>query len=155
MQDRQGVLAENAHYIKTVLTILQHNARHRAASNIKTYLALSKNSSFSRWNPNETNDLQRVLVSEATPQRMLKSILLISAPSSSHQRHRLDVQLPEPSRDVNVEGADRGRSRRRQPQEEPSTSHVVKERLRREKLNERFIILRSLVPFVTKVRMYI
>nr|CAB3456075.1 unnamed protein product [Digitaria exilis] len=124
----------------------------RAASNIKTYLALSKNSSFSRWNPNETNDLQRVLVSEATPQRMLKSILLISAPSSSHQRHRLDVQLPEPSRDVNVEGADRGRSRRRQPQEGPSTSHVVKERLRREKLNERASILGDTIEYVKQLR---
>jgi hypothetical protein len=37
-------------------------------------------------------------------------------------------------------------------QTELSASHVLKERRRREKLNEGFAMLRSLVPFVTKVR---
>ncbi|GAB2281180.1 hypothetical protein Dimus_015783 [Dionaea muscipula] len=36
------------------------------------------------------------------------------------------------------------------PSDEPSANHVLAERRRREKLNERFIISRSLVPFVTK-----
>jgi hypothetical protein len=35
-----------------------------------------------------------------------------------------------------------------------SANHVLKERRRREKLNEKFIILRSLVPFMTKVIKY-
>ena len=42
----QAALAENAHYIKTVLTILRRNACRRAqlaaAQSIRTYLALSK-----------------------------------------------------------------------------------------------------------------
>ncbi|OEL26559.1 Basic helix-loop-helix protein A [Dichanthelium oligosanthes] len=150
----QAVLAENAHYIETVLTILRHNAHRQAqtaASSIKTYLALSKNSSFSRWNPKVgTNDidLQRMLSSEGAPQRMLKSILF-SAPSSSHRRHRGEAaQSPEPSRD---DGEGTGGSRGGQALAELSASHVVKERQRREKLNERFIVLRSLVPFVTKM----
>ncbi|CAN6180549.1 unnamed protein product [Urochloa humidicola] len=149
----QAALAENAHYIETVLTILRRNAGRQAqavASNIKTYLALSKNTPFSRWNPKGT---KRLLTPEGTPQRMLKSILSSAAPtrcSSSHRRHRGKVQSPpEPIRD-DSEGT--GRSRRGQGQApELSASHVVKERQRREKLNERFIILRSLVPFVTKM----
>ena len=92
-----------------------------------------------------------MLISEGSPQRMLKSILFIGAPAAgySHQRHRREVvQPPEPSRD---DGEGTSRSRRGQGQAELSASHVLKERRRREKLNERFIALRSLVPFVTKV----
>jgi len=90
---------------------------------------------------------------EGTPQRMLKSILL-GAPSSSHRSYRGDaVQSPEPRDD----GEGTSRSRRGPVpvpvQAELSASHVLKERRRREKLNERFLMLRSLVPFVTKVRM--
>ncbi|CAN6213523.1 unnamed protein product [Urochloa humidicola] len=150
----QAVLAENAHYIETVLTILRRNASRQAqavASNIKTYLALSKNTPFSRWSHKGT---KRLLISESTQQRMLKSILFSNPTrcSSSHQRHRGEAaKSPEmPNRD---DGEDAGRSRRGQAQaaELMSASHVVKERQRREKLNERFMILRSLVPFVTKI----
>jgi len=91
-----------------------------------------------------------MLISEGSPQRMLKSVLFIGAPAAgySHQWHRREVQPPEPSRD---DGEGTSRSRRGQGQAELSASHVLKERRRREKLNERFIALRSLVPFVTKV----
>ena len=39
--------------------------------------------------------------------------------------------------------------------EETNGSHVLAERRRREKLNDRFMTLRALVPFVTKVRSYL
>ncbi|RLN35719.1 hypothetical protein C2845_PM03G24770 [Panicum miliaceum] len=152
----QAALAENAHYVETVLTILRHDAcrRAQAAPCIRTYLALSKSSSFSRWNPEGTNDLQRMLISGGSPQRMLKSILFIGAPTSRyshHQRHRGEVQSPDPSCPGRDDGEGTSRSRRGQGQAELSTSHVLKERQRREKFNERFVVLRSLVPFVTKM----
>ncbi|XP_062188725.1 transcription factor BHLH42-like [Phragmites australis] len=139
----QAAPTENDHYTETVLTILRKNARRQTqtASNIKAYLAVSNNSSFSRWNPKRTDDLQSMMVSGGTPQRMLKSILY-DVPS----RYRGEAQSLEPRDD---EGA--SRSQRGQVQAELSASHVLKERRRREKLNERFIVLRSLVPFVTKM----
>ncbi|XP_062186647.1 transcription factor BHLH42-like [Phragmites australis] len=140
----QAIPPENAHYAETVLTILRHNVCRRTASNVKTYLAVSNNSSFSRWNTKGTDDLQNILNPKGTPQRMLKSILF-NVPSS-HRRCRGDAQSPEPR-----DGEGASRSRRGQVQAEMSASHVLKERRRREKLNERFIILRSLVPFVTKM----
>jgi hypothetical protein len=86
-----------------------------------------------------------MMVSECTPQRMLKAILLFNVDSSQYKCR--EAQSPEATRDS--EGT--SRTRRGQGRAELSASHVLKERRRREKLNERFIVLRSLVPFVTKV----
>lgn len=81
------------------------------------------------------------MVFVCTPQRMLKAIL--SNVNSRQFRYREEAQSPE-ARD----GEGTSRTQRGQ---ELSVSHVLKERRRREKLNERFVVLRSLVPFVTKV----
>lgn len=94
-----------------------------------------------------------MLIPEGTPQRMLKSVLLGAPSSSSHRSHRGEVQSssPEPRGD-DGEGTSRSRRGPVPSQTELSASHVLKERRRREKLNEGFAMLRSLVPFVTKVR---
>ena len=80
---------------------------------------------------------------EGTSQWLLKYILF-SVPFL-HTKYR-DENSPK-SRD----GDSAGRFRKGTPQDELSANHVLAERRRREKLNERFIILRSLVPFVTKM----
>ncbi|KAJ1288618.1 hypothetical protein BS78_02G101700 [Paspalum vaginatum] len=154
-QDEAVVLPEHAHYVKTVLEILRHNhnacrqAQAAATGTIKTYLALSKNSPFSRWSRNGVHGM--LITHGGTPQRMLKSVLL-GAPSRS--RPCGEAQSPEPrTTTTDGEGTSSSRSRRgQQVQGEPmSGSHVLKERRRREKLNQRFVVLRSLVPFVTKM----
>ncbi|KAK3126680.1 hypothetical protein QOZ80_7AG0560560 [Eleusine coracana subsp. coracana] len=136
----QAIPPENAHYAETVLRVLKYNVQQQTASSVKTYLALSNSSSFSRWNTKRPVDLQSMMVSECTPQRMLKAILLNV---SSRQFQFREGQSPE-ARD----GEGTSRTRRGH---ELSASHVLKERRRREKLNERFVVLRSLVPFVTKM----
>ncbi|KAG0542154.1 hypothetical protein BDA96_02G078700 [Sorghum bicolor] len=159
----QAVLAENAHYVETVLAILRFNASRQtqaASSNTKAYLALSKNSSFSRWTTSwnhkaSNNDLQSMLIpdDEGAPQRLLKSILLGAPSSSSHPSYKGADAAVHSSPEPRDDGEGTSRSRRAPPVQpaELSASHVLKERRRREKLNERFVMLRSLVPFVTKM----
>ncbi|TVU40048.1 hypothetical protein EJB05_13495, partial [Eragrostis curvula] len=141
----QAIPPENAHYAETVLRILSYNMRQQTAANIKAYLAVSTNSPFSRWNTKRPADVWSTKVSECTPQRMLKGILF--SVNSSQCKSRGEAQSPDQPRD----GEGMSRSRRGQVQAELSASHVLKERRRREKLNERFVVLRSLVPFVTKM----
>jgi hypothetical protein len=136
--ENQAIVSpENAHYTETVLSILHGNTRRQAAEpNIRSYLAVSHQSSFSAWHP---TILGRTITERATPQRLLKSVLL-SAACSSHCKPHDDPRCDN----VGTVGLRR--------EVDFSGNHVLQERKRREKLNERFIILRSLVPFVTKVQ---
>uniref|UniRef100_A0A803MX92 BHLH domain-containing protein n=1 Tax=Chenopodium quinoa TaxID=63459 RepID=A0A803MX92_CHEQI len=103
--------------------------------------------------------------------------LVAVGPTPSHQHHTVDSfittkstrrwpvmqqqqlqdpiiisnNLQTPSLDLHYMALGRGKSTSGPPHDELSASHVLAERRRREKLNERFVILRSLVPFVTKM----
>ncbi|XP_008790988.1 basic helix-loop-helix protein A isoform X2 [Phoenix dactylifera] len=135
----QDLSPEDAHYSETVSTILQNNLSRWVDSNYMGYLPHPQQSSFSKWNSRRDHHLN--VICEGTPQWLLKNILF-NIPNL-HCKYK-DENSPK-SRDGE------GGIRKGTPQEELSANHVLAERRRREKLNERFIILRSLVPFVTKM----
>ncbi|PPD93617.1 hypothetical protein GOBAR_DD09448 [Gossypium barbadense] len=134
-----GLAQENTHYSQTVSAILQGQPT-RWADSLPTY---STESAFSKWTIRSDHHQLPVALEGASSQWLLKYILF-SVPLL-HSKYR-DENSPK-ARDADAAA----RFRKGTPQEELSANHVLAERRRREKLNERFIILRSLVPFVTKM----
>ncbi|XP_048534295.1 transcription factor BHLH42 [Triticum urartu] len=126
-------MAENAHYAQTLSLILHRNNALRQAGGLNTgsYLAVSLQSSFSRW---DAGIHGRTVAQGTTRQKMLKSVLLFFSAACN-----------KPPGDPRCDDAGARR------EVDFGASHVMQERKRREKLNERFIVLRSLVPFVTKM----
>nr|QTO65813.1 transparent testa 8 [Aristolochia praevenosa] len=141
----EEVSQEDAQYFQTVSGILERNSNRGApqysSSSSGGYLGYSQQSAFSKWCCRD--DLLLRPHPEAASQHMLKYVLF-TVPF-----------LHTKSRDYNssksLEGSPAIKFRKCTPQDELSVNHVLAERRRREKLNERFIILRSLVPFVTKM----
>ncbi|XP_019256877.1 PREDICTED: truncated basic helix-loop-helix protein A isoform X2 [Nicotiana attenuata] len=160
---------EDTHYSQTVSTILEHLSNQSSKFSSTTMGCISHDSAQSAFalcpsttvcSPNPAHCRRRrhddsLLDSGgASPssQRLLKSILF-TVPFL-HTKYQSEAS-PK-SRDVATVDSSSTASRFRKgcsitSQEEPSGNHVLAERRRREKLNERFIILRSLVPFVTKM----
>nr|ATZ76577.1 bHLH transcription factor [Rubus genevieri] len=133
---------DDTHYSETVSTILQNQATRRTDSSSNDYVTYSSQSAFAKWT--SRGDHHHLLVPvEGTSQWLLKYILF-SVPFL-HSKYR-DENSPK-----SHDGDGSTRLRKGTPQDELSANHVLAERRRREKLNERFIILRSLVPFVTKM----
>ncbi|XP_020113578.1 basic helix-loop-helix protein A-like isoform X1 [Ananas comosus] len=138
----QELSQEDAHYSETVTTILRHNSSRGDESKSNDYFVPSRQTAFAGWN--STRDHPQIVLSEGTSQWLLKT-MLFRVPTL-HCRYKDENSPPS------IEGEGGGsRSRKGAAQEEPSANHVLAERRRREKLNERFIVLRSLVPFVTKM----
>lgn len=134
---------EDTHYSQTVSTILhtQTQPSRWAETSSTAYVPYSTQSAFAKWTIR--GDPHIHVPVEGTCQWLLKYILF-SVPFL-HSKYR-DENSPK-LRD----GDASTRFRKGTPQDELSANHVLAERRRREKLNERFIILRSLVPFVTKM----
>lgn len=144
---------EDTHYSQTVSTILQHQSSRWSDSSSSSsaaatgYLMYSSQSSFSKWNPRPSDHhYDAAIPADGTSQWLLKYILF-TVPFL-HTKHHNDNNSPK-----SASAADSASRFRKgtTPQDELSANHVLAERRRREKLNERFIILRSLVPFVTKM----
>nr|BAE20058.1 bHLH transcription factor [Lilium hybrid division I] len=136
----QDLSQQDAHYSETVSSILHNNSSRWAGSVPISYLSHSWQTAFSKWN---SRDQVLQVLSEGTSQRMLK-YNMFTVPHL-HSRPKDENSLES--------GVGDGESKFQKGtlQEELSANHVLAERRRREKLNERFIILRSLVPFVTKM----
>lgn len=139
----EDMAQEDTHYSQTVSTILQtQRIRWGGDSSSAAYLAYSNQSAFTKWTMRCSDHILHLPV-EGTSQWFLKYILF----SVPYLHHKYREENSPKSRD----GDAATRFRKGAAQDELSANHVLAERRRREKLNERFIILRSLVPFVTKM----
>ncbi|GMI85782.1 TRANSPARENT TESTA 8 [Hibiscus trionum] len=138
---------DHTQYSQTVSTILQAQPTRWAESPSTGFAATysTTQSAFSSWTTRSDQHLHSAVV-EGTSQWLLKYILF-TVPFL-HSKYR-DENSPK-LRDSDAATA-AARFRKGTAQEELSANHVLAERRRREKLNERFVILRSLVPFVTKM----
>nr|QTO65809.1 transparent testa 8 [Aristolochia lindneri] len=129
---------EDAQYFETVSGILERNAGRWAnseAPSSSSSSAFGASSAFSKWSTCRwESDRPHHRRGTSSSQRALKYVLF-TVPF-----------LHAKSRDPAVKFRKCSTS-----QDELSANHVLAERRRREKLNERFIILRSLVPFVTRM----
>ncbi|GER26535.1 basic helix-loop-helix (bHLH) DNA-bindingsuperfamily protein [Striga asiatica] len=119
---------EDSHYSRTVTVILETHSAHHHSTYSTPSASGGRTSAFLRWPPpaaTTTNCRQNHYdsSSSSSSQRALKYILL-TVP--------LLHNPPTPDDEPNGSG------------------HVHAERRRREKLNKRFVALRSLLPFVTK-----
>ncbi|CAK8571908.1 unnamed protein product [Lathyrus sativus] len=141
----EDLTQEDTHYSQTVTTVLQNQWIDSPSIN---YINYSTQSSFTTWTNHHFHPPPPP--DTATSQWLLKYILF-TVPYLHTKNH--DETSPQTHDTAGVNSNDpsarlRGKGT---PQDELSANHVLAERRRREKLNERFIILRSLVPFVTKM----
>ncbi|GAA0172650.1 hypothetical protein Leryth_004076 [Lithospermum erythrorhizon] len=137
---------EENFYSQTVSTVLQHKPNMSNSSGINYQIISSPNSVFTKFPTSTSTSTHHRYRNLSSSQSMLKSILfsvphLHSKEASSSQDEACPIDSTSQFHKAPSEML----------QEETGVSHVLAERRRREKLNERFIVLRSLVPFVTKM----
>lgn len=154
LESAAQTLDEDGHYSRTLSTILeQQQAGNLTESTgfISTKPGKDwrsrhsrQGSGFIHWKNN--GNCVVGIKAVASPQRILKKVLFNLA--RLHSKYKED---PNYSPKLGEEEIGSKLVGRKIGQEDLSVSHVLAERRRREKLNEKFIVLRSLVPFVTKM----
>jgi len=123
---------DETHYNRTLSAILRNS---KGLASISCYLNGSHASSFTLWRRNLTTP--KVL--GRTPQKLLKKILV-------------DASWIQGGRPMKPQEENGTRNKVWKPEgDDAGASHVLSERRRREKLNEKFLVLRSLVPSISKV----
>ncbi|XP_045833506.1 basic helix-loop-helix protein A-like [Trifolium pratense] len=143
----EDLTQEDTHYSQTVSTILQNQSTRWINSPSINYITYSTQSSFTNW----TNHNFHALPPDSNTSQWLLKYILFTVPFLHTKNHdETSPQTNDTSGGLNNDPSARLRGKGG-PQDELSANHVLAERRRREKLNERFIILRSLVPFVTKM----
>ncbi|XP_057535039.1 transcription factor BHLH42 [Amaranthus tricolor] len=138
----EEVSQEDTHYSQTVSIILQLQSTRSSTTSIASsnYFSYSSKSAFSQWRSRPDllySPLDSTSTSTSTSQCLLKYILF-TVPFLHSKSHVSSTNKALTQKKGSV-------------QDDLSANHMLAERRRREKLNERFIILRSLVPFVTKM----
>ncbi|XP_061358127.1 basic helix-loop-helix protein A [Gastrolobium bilobum] len=145
----EDLTQEDTYYAQTVSNILQNQCtRWTESPSVGGYISYSTQSAFAKWCSLADHHFHTAV--DGTSQWLLKYILF-TVPYLHAKNH--DESSPQTRDSTAAAGGDpaarlRGKGT---AQDELSANHVLAERRRREKLNERFIILRSLVPFVTKM----
>lgn len=143
----EDLTQEDTHYSQTVSTILHNQSIRWAESPSVDYITYSSQSAFAKWHTRaDHHHHQHLHVSVDGNSQWLLKCILFTVPFL-HAKYQ-DDNSPTPRDAGDPVTRLRGKGT---PQDELSANHVLAERRRREKLNERFIILRSLVPFVTKM----
>nr|ABY26931.1 putative anthocyanin transcriptional regulator [Ipomoea quamoclit] len=129
---------KDTHYSETISSILRHQCGQWSDFSTTVATAVhSASSAFSRWTTAASSTCSSHRNGDRSAQWILKYTLLTVPFLHAKNSHG--------------GGGAAKLCKAAAPQEEPNANHVLAERRRREKLNERFIILRSLVPFVTKM----
>ncbi|CAN1246888.1 Basic helix-loop-helix protein A [Linum grandiflorum] len=143
--DKLEMPQEDTHYSHTVSAVLQNN---RLGWSTPGPTSSGNHSAFATWTGYRDSDFIVPSRTTSSSQWALKHILFNVPYLHNKYREQNANNSPKSSCDGGVGGRLRkGNS----SHEELSANHVMAERRRREKLNERFIVLRSMVPFVTKM----
>lgn len=123
---------DEAHYQSTLSAILSNS---KESALVAGSLNGSQVSSFTLW----TGNLTASKLPSGTPQELLKKLLV----DASWIPDGRGVKPPDENGIKNKASKPEG--------DDASASHVLSERRRREKLNEKFLVLRSLIPSISKV----